>query len=222
MATEGSASAVCESGAARHEQKGWRRLAAAGSNLSKGVLIAAIVLGLVRAAAIGRDAEVGAGLAISAATALGSEKVGWLTFRWPAFVVAALIAVPVGLVGKAYFADRPVDVTAQLRLKPLNGESGATSDAYTAALNVPPNMRLLQLRLALVDVAPATGSCAETSYEARWLGAPGPADPTGSGDVADVPIPATIRRIQLLITVNPAPSCDGIDVYPESAMFFDH
>jgi hypothetical protein len=92
------------------------------------------------------------------------------------------------------------------------------ANEYTAVLNVPKQLDLLQLRLALVDTSPPAGSCTGSTYAVQRMGALRPTTPAGSGGPADVPVPPGVRQLQLLITVSPAPACE-IAVYGQSAIF---
>jgi hypothetical protein len=90
--------------------RAWRQTA--GTNLLNGILIAALVLGLWRAIALGANGVAAASLMLSAAGLLITICAFNRAISAWALVIAAVIAGPLGWAGKGHFANEPVDVAS--------------------------------------------------------------------------------------------------------------
>lgn len=218
--SKSTASAQPESG--RHESPPSADQVAARLAVLNAVILTAISLSLWRAIALGANG-IGAGtLIIGAVGLLGigasrAEKSQKRSLTWDAVSIAlAIVATLVlGELGAYYFANQPVDVTSQVRLERM---ANAQEQQYLVTLGVPRSLDFLRLRMVLVDDDPGTGSCVASTYQVQRLGDLRPEPAVASEGQTGITVPAGVSQLELLVTVNPAPSCE-ISLYPESAVF---
>lgn len=189
------------------------------------VVLTLAALGIWRAIALGADGVAAAGLVVSAAALLSSSLVAYE--RWKlkpgaavlAVLLAAVLTGGLGYLGAQYFANQPVDVTAQINW-PTNPKVPSTSE--TAVLGVPKTLNRLEIRVLLVDLHPEFGSsCGSSTYDVLRLGDDTPTDRVPSDQSVEVQIPPGVKRIELTLTVNPAPGCE-MSAHIESAVFRHH
>ncbi|MFJ8044236.1 hypothetical protein ACIRBX_27405 [Kitasatospora sp. NPDC096147] len=194
------------------------------------LVLACVALGVWRAVALGADG-LAAGTFILAAAALLSS--GVISFnRWqlrPAYAVVALLVAAaltasVGRWGQHYFANQPVDVTSQIDWP---ADPATATITATARLAVPKNLDSLDISVVLVDLRPTVGDCGDSTFKVLRLGdvrpaeyraGPGERARARSGDTVTVRIPPRVKQVDLVLTVDPAPSCE-MTAYIQLARF---